>query len=587
MPQRLQVDPLQQPGITPVATPVDTYVRPTAGIGLAQVAEGLSQFAPALARFGSTVSEQQNASNRAEGEAAARRLSEAGATYAQAAKDGSIPRSANPFFMAGFKEQWGRVTADKFSSDLRVAVASNPDLQTATDLGSFDQFVTNYRKTWADQNIDPAKRDKFFELGFGHRADAYYTQERQEYAAALGSRVEKMSDDALFSEAQTHIIESYGKAPDSVIAQDLETLSGDMILQGRNSTSVNQAIVRAIAAAATTQAAQGDPNALKILDLADKVNGGTGPLGRTQYASDAEKGIITKARQAVNQTLWQANEREKAIATSQREAHARDVYSRAIQAVAADPHASLSPFVQELSDDVHGASELATLQQNMNSLSFNTDPEEKRDLFTRIWAGDNVTPQTVTASMNRDQLSAPDAAWLIGQMSSYQEMVKREKDGSEFNDFQFKQTLSSIDDRFKSPTGFFKEGDADRSAYAKAMLMDAWVKHLNTDEGKKEDPNARGEWLTKTADRIVAYERNGAEDLTKASKPNFQIVNVDPMKTPILSRDGLTQLRNRLAAGQPLDGTASRLLQSYGITSPAQIAAFIRAQMGLLTTSKP
>lgn len=576
MASRLQVDTgLRPQSLTPIASPVDTFTKPTAGQGLAQLANGLAAFAPSLARFSGELTDRHNTEKRTEGEAAARRMFEAGKSYADAVKEGLIPRGANPFYVAGFKEQWGRVTADKWNSDLTVALANNPDLQTSTDLKDYDKFVAEHRKDWLEKNVDPGKRDQFFETGFGHRADAYYANARNSFASQMAQRIEKYSDDAHFAEVKQHVLSS--KASPEVIAEDIDILNESLVRQGRDGTALNQTTVKAIVSAALDKAQAGDPNALKVLDLITQVNGKSGPLSNTQFGA----GAMQKAREDVSNLLWQSNERERKTAADLHEKQVMDVFSQAWQDLASDRHADLTKYISKLGGDPKAVTELASLQRNANLLTFTTDEETKKELFSRIWNDGGVDPVEITSWANRGKLSTEDASWLIGQINSRETMIRQGSKQTEFSDFMFKTTLSGIDDAFRSEAGAIFGTNADRARYARALLMDAWVRHIGQPENANEDLNARGLWLKETADRIVGQMRQGGITPDKVPQPDFDRAGVDPYTTKILTPESLKELRDAIQHGN-ISPSILKQMQTLGIRTPEDIAKFFRAQMELV-----
>src|SRR5690606_16204191 len=116
------------------------------------------------------------------GVAEARRLQEEGLSMAQATREGRLPKHQNPWFQAGLQEQFGRVSADTWQSDLMAAMAANRDLQNATSMEAFDAFAQQHRAEWMKANVEGG-RDGHFERGFGARSDAYYADARRQFAA--------------------------------------------------------------------------------------------------------------------------------------------------------------------------------------------------------------------------------------------------------------------------------------------------------------------------------------------------------------------------------------------------------------------
>lgn len=591
--ERLQVDSGIRPvPLTPVASPVDTFRRTDAGAQLAQLAQGLSTLEPSLARFTAGYTERVNQEQQVAGETAARKFAEQGKTYAQAIKDGLIPRGSSPFFVAGFKEQFGRVTADRWQSDLTLAVAKDDKLRTTTNLEDFDSFVQQHRKDWMQANVDPSNRDQFFETGFGHRADAYLTDARRQFASQLAARVERFSEDAHFQEVKKHVLDNFGKFTDDQIAADITQLNDDVVAQGRDGTAVNQVTVRAIAAAALERAQMGDHRALQILDLLQKVKGGKpdargerGILSNTEYGTNA--GV--KVRDDISNLLYQADQRERQKAKDFREDKERTVLSSAVTALMQNPYADLSTFVTQ-ADGLPGAiSQLTDLQRNIAEIrGVQTDQEVKRSLYSDIWTRpDQVNASTVINAMNHRKLSVPDANFLIEQLATRDREAK-DKGNEVFNDFQFRQVIDGLPRRFANPlTGIVAADVADRASYAEAQLREAWVDYKNGAgaTASKQEQNA---FLVGSADEIVKQQLQGVDfSISKAPPPELKVIEQKLPKTAVLTKEDLSRIGEELRQGRVSPNTA-RVLQQYDLHTALEISQFIRSQMRLAgSAAKP
>jgi hypothetical protein len=595
--QRLQVDSLSPVQLRPATAPIDTYVHPTAGRDLEALARGLSEVSPGIDKFLGVVAERSQDAAYAEGETAARKLFEQGKTIAEATRQGLYPKAANPWYMAGLKEQFGRVAADTWQSDLSGAVATDELMQKTTDLSAFDDFVRQHREQWMKDHVGD-QRDPYFEKGFGHRADAYYADERRKFAARLEGRVENQSDDAHFAEVKKHVRDAFLRGvPVEDIALDIDGLNKNAIQNlGRSGTRVNQTTVKAIVAAAIEDTSgQG----LKMLNLLKHVQGGAGALGDTGFGSKAYEEAVDKISEGVERNArreWDRDQRERELRT-------RDTLGTAVDMLVADPHADLSPLIGKLKDNPSAIASLQSLQGAARTINFHTDDKTKDDLFNRIWnanpnSQEAVTEQTVTASMMSGLLTAEDASWLISQMKAVrQASMTKYKDAEDviFSDFNFRQELSNIKGRFAGPDGIIPRENADKAAHAEAMFREAWWQHSQEYERRvKEDPkfyetpSQKIQFLNDQADIVVRKQLGDALQITPAPPPDFvgargsayiQQNAVDagaPQGRPWISEDTLYKGLHGIMTPELYD----RFSKS-GVTTTSEQGSFLRWQLDL------
>src|ERR1043166_7835872 len=173
MRQRLQVDSgIPQPELRPAASPIDTFVHTDAGQQTEQLAQGLAQLSPALGRFSDVLTEKQAQADYEAGSQKARELSQSAKSFKDAIQAGKITPNQSPWFMAGLKEQFGRLAADRMNFEFLTAAAQDENLQTTTNPADFDAFYSKFLGQWQQNNLDPDSRDRFFEKGFGSKSDA-------------------------------------------------------------------------------------------------------------------------------------------------------------------------------------------------------------------------------------------------------------------------------------------------------------------------------------------------------------------------------------------------------------------------------
>lgn len=586
--QRIQADTsaLDPAPLRPVATPVDTFERSSAGAGLSQLAAGLSSIAPSLARFTDAYTAHTTATQQEAGVTAARKLAEEGKNYNEAVKSGAIPRGANPYFIAGFREQWGRVTADEWKKQLIADAANDPHLQESTNVADFDKFAQDHLKNFLDNKVGADNRDNFFERGFGFRADAYLSQLQEENARRVADRVEKYSDDTHFAEIKTHVMDSLSHGVDlAQIAKDIDQANADAIAHGRDGGAVNRTTVKAILGSALEMAARGDHRALDVLDLINKVQGGKGStLGGTTYGTEA----LLKAEDIKN-TLYTADQRERQATDQQRQDKIRGVLSNAVSALVSNPHADLTSFVLQAGNDAGAVEALSGLQRNITNLKFVTDESVKSHLFSQIWTEPgSVDERTIVQWLSAGKLETQDAAWLMGQIQSRKEADRSamaagaDHSNKVFEDFQFRQTLGDIGARVSNTTLDKVFGTAaDKVAYAKATLMQRWVSYMEG-AGAAATPQQRSEWLDHTANTIVTYMGTGQSKIKEA--PKAPLTGKDWSKEAVLSKSDMARIYVEVKQQRLSPGTIA-MFQLWNLQTPAQQSAFIRAQLGLTHTA--
>jgi hypothetical protein len=578
--QRLQVDSgLRAPVTRPSASPVDTFVNPGAN-PLERLAQGLAEVSPAIGRFSSVLADRLAAEETQKGEIARRKAHEQGLTLAEAQRKGDIPAQSNPWFMAGLKEQDGRVSADTWHTDLIVALSKDQDMQTTTDIGAFDTFVNKYREGWLKEKVGEG-RDQHFEVGFGHRSDAYLDEERRKFASKIEGRLKDKSDDLHFMEIKKHVRDSLSAGADlTEIAGAIDVLNDSGIRQGRDKGALNRTTVEAVAAAAVEF---DDPTlGHKALDLLTQVKAGSGAVGDTKYGSET----VQKARKEIDEKAWTTNQRRIAAEKQEREVRTRDILGGAVKALSEDPNASLKGFVNaaQEADLPELIPDLANLQRNSNLLEYKTDENIKRDLYSRIWTiadGEQgyVTEQTIVATLRRQSLTTEDANWLIDQLKKSREA--RVGKGKEiFDDYNFRQELSNFPARFADIWGNIGGADGDKKALAEATFRQKWFELHASGEAQKMSEKDKITWLSDTASSVVGRQR-GIENKQFGKVPAPQLTPTKDVQKVLPKELVLTELDLRGALGGKMSPALKAQLQSLGLKDPSAVGAFIDSQLKL------
>lgn len=568
MAERVQVQGPQADRLRPQASPVSTFTR-TPQNTLQAIARGLAEINPQISQLTNVVAERTVAEQTAAGEAEARRLQEQGATLAQATREGKLPAQMNPWFRAGLQEQFGRVSADTWQTDLAAAIASDDRMSRSTDLAEFDQFAQEHRQKWLEENVAEG-RDGHFEKGFGSRSDAYYTDLRRQFAARIEDRLKKNSDDAHFAEVKAHVREARarGVSPEQ-IAADIDLLSNDVIAHGRPGKRVNETALKAVVAAALDDPEHG----LEILNtVAKRIHGGAKALvADTDYGSQ----LIRKAEEDIVNDSWRMAQRNQAVAAQKREENKREGFTTLVAALLTDKHTNLRPWLAQFADDPEAFGQVVALRDRIETADFHTDDELKAHLATNIWTGatgpEAVTEEKVAGFVGRG-LTTEDADWLVKRIHEAREAREGKLKGI-FENPLFKNTLGNLKQQFASIEGNIGGGDGTRGANAEAMLFESWFVLQKSGKAAQMNPGELSQWFAAESTRIVNQQRGAGFQIGQPpAAPKFK----EPVKTgeQEISDSDLWNLNNGIVSDAVKQKLAAR-----GINTEAQLAEYVREQL--------
>lgn len=150
--ERVQTQDLKTSSpLAPVARPVDSYVRPTAAsVGpaapseLEDLARQLNIVAPQLQQ---NLAESHKQYTEAEIKAGTEARLKNQKSFRDAVQSGVIPEAANPWFVKGYQQQDGRLSAMEFDAAMRTAWASSP-VKESDNPAEFTKFLADFRKSW-------------------------------------------------------------------------------------------------------------------------------------------------------------------------------------------------------------------------------------------------------------------------------------------------------------------------------------------------------------------------------------------------------------------------------------------------------
>jgi hypothetical protein len=582
-PRRLQIESeVPRARLRPSATPVDTFVQSNEGEGAARLAQALAGVAPSVGRLADVLGKRDDAAEKERGEQAARKIAESGKTYQQAIKDGLITPDQSPWFRLGAKEQFGRVTADKFATDLSIAAAADPKLQESVEPADFDAFAVEFRKAWLKENVgEDGNRDLHFENGFGPRADAYLTDARRQFGAQAGQRLVKAVGDQQYQE-------QFGVVEDGIrrgltmeaMAEGINLANDRALATGLNPRVANEMTVQAVVDIAMRER---NP---AILEVLKKVRGGSGFLYGTKQAQEK----VREATDYISAAVQRDNVARRQEEAETRAETERTTFAEAAQAIISAPDiraVDLSPFVQVFASQGNTGAirELTNLQDVLEGEKFETHPEVLNDTLAGIWTpGGGVTMRRLVGLLNNKQIDPQAFSFLAGQIQSRDsEASGGADDGKDPNrNIQYRDGRTALRSLFVNDFAQTYEPDKQiRANRATAEFTQRWLTFWNTG-GAAASSEQRNAFILSETERLA--NKYGAEETRPADKPN---VPGAPrwMTEPVTSSAHISILEQQLRSPAGLSNNSIQALQRQGV-GPETVMDFLREQRRLLSPPK-
>jgi hypothetical protein len=572
--------------LTPTAAPVDTYARSNAGSGLSQLADSLKSVAPEVARYSDVLAEQSKEKDTAAGEQKARELFESGVTYRDAIKKGLISPQDSPWFQAGAREQYGRVTAGRFATDLQDAVNKDEGLQNSTEVADYDKFVGDFRSKWMDENVGADNRGLNFEHGFGSMADGYANNSRSQFIAEAGARLVKNVGDNTYQEHfQMLDYETQHSTDPKAIASAMNLINDRVI--ATNPRMAKTANIAAVQALGDIVVKTGN---LALFDILKDVKGGSGSLYSMKWAQDEIQKVTDKVS---------TDQQRKAVAQRQaddqaREDGARTLESDIISKWIGSPNPSMLDSDAQLQAlnklDPMKVQALYSLHATITGAKFNSDPAHTDRLTSQIWTYNKgqegyVDTSTLVNAMNHRDINLQAFTYLKDMVDKRDAELeaaakgKGEKEKNIYTDPRFRDAFSAIRSRFVSqydsdPT---KNILADR---AQSELIQSWLEWANG-EGKGANYEQKNKFLTAETDRITQKFGITAPVVTDVKGAANALPATDLRDKGQVQYDSaiIDVLEEQLRAGAFSPGI-QRMLTANGITVD-KVPAFIKAQRTL------
>jgi hypothetical protein len=466
--QRVQVDTTNErlTQLQPTASPTDALVHPAAPtqyVGdteLQALANGLKDIQPGLNKFLTDAQSINDQKEYEKGQAARANNAQAMVNWKDAVKAG-VPLDKNPFFRKAWKESDGSVAADRFNSDLSIALATG-DFTKSTNEDESATLFDNFRANWYKQNgLDSA--DPITQDAFTRKANAYEQTARQHQANLIGDRIVETQMNNMYQEGLGIFLDaSQKKLPSSVIGSSLTQLANKMIATGADPKKVNGIILDT----ATSQALL-DKSIDPFLAL-DSVATGSGFLGRTMEARERKQTIqnqIDSANLQAAAASWKKYEQDMTVGVNTGMAAVMSYATGQLQKGEPLNERDLLPVLTKLgtfgADGAHAVEFAHSLVTKMNSDKWTDDHDAlteltydeitgastdlKSNLMTYMLSG-KVTPQTAGAYYERQRTrDAQDQDSFLKQ--------KQLKDAmNAYEDKTFKPLL------FDEIKGFFRAG---------------------------------------------------------------------------------------------------------------------------------
>jgi hypothetical protein len=489
--QRQRVDARLAPTpIAPTAAPVNTYSAP--GVTQAeQLAQALAQVSPEVGAFSSVLTDKYADEQRAAGEQAARVAAENAKKAGDLTREGALPAQDNPWFMASFKEEQGRLAAGDWASQFKLDSSQDPTLQESLNLQDFDKAASQHLEKWMkDRGVD---RDGFYEKGFGHMKDQYLLQQRFNFGEQIEKRIDKKSDEASFAMAKRAItdnIHTDGMTLDP-IADTIEALVAQQVARGRPEAKVRAQVSLAIAAAAKELGPETGLNVLGLYSMV-KGEGGAGSLKDQTYGAqvlEQTENDLTVERNNQIQTDRQRRAQEKQDRVDKA---SEDGLAYIMQH---GSQANMARWARENGvSDPEVLQRLQSIQVDMDSLEFRTNKNVYDSLQNRIFdpkEGETVpTAAEITDWVRKRGITAPDAQGLISLLNQAKDRASRGEDrldprAKPYFDLQYHYAERA----FQDITGVAYGERGQRVANSQALLWKSYwaLKNSGQMDGMTED----------------------------------------------------------------------------------------------------
>jgi hypothetical protein len=595
---------LADPGLRPVASPTDAFVRPVntldpnVGAKASQLATALGSLAPSLNRFAMGMQDRSNKRNLEEGQIAAAEAARQGLSYKEAVDKGLMQRTSNPFFVRGAKEQFGRIAADRMHTELAVSLEET--LKDETDPAKVQKALQDAQTTWVQTNVGE-DNDGEFQTGFSFRAASHLDQLRGQLLQRASRNLESRSDAALFSEVRKHISDTVGNLPMSEVAKDLNTLREDMLAEGRDAQAVDKALMKAIGETML------EKNGKDVSELFDMVKGSSGLALRDVFgekSSEYVRGVIN-----LHHSMWRQTGKEKEEDERKRVA---DVLDNAAEETVArlmdNPQATLDDIIRKYGKERGALAAITEAAKQVYGVNAIEDPEVAEDLYIDVYSN-GIRKAEVLTRLKRGEISLSTASKAVSWIRSrdgedralaanaraearaehqVKDQERRERSAL-LNDPQLKAAVGNLKRTFSDESKpWLTKDSARRREYAQAQMVDAWLRWKETDEGQTADLRQTNAWLLETSNAIQSAQWNesvgGKFSGEKNAVPSSltPIAKSDANKRPALTQADIQSVYTTKQASPAVIAAARKA--GVDVNDKAAVLSFIKQQAALYKT---
>jgi hypothetical protein len=524
---RRKIEPrFGQPITQPTAAPVDTYAPPAPTQGQ-QLLQALSEINPKLQRAGQAFTEGYIVEKREEGERAARFASEAALKAGDLTRMGELPMQDNPYFMAGYEEEWGRVAAGTWQSDMKAAMDADPTLKESIKMEDFDKFVGGHINQWfKDKGFD---RTEFFEKGFGHMKDQYLAMARLGFAEGIEKKLDKNSDEQMFAMVKRSITDNWGNpglTPDD-IARDIDLMVGLAVKRGRPEGKARTAATLAIVAAAREAGAE---KGLQMLKLFEKASGEAG-VGKLKDQSYGAKALEETRSDLINEAHQEA-ERDRQQAAREKQERMEEILQGGLQLLQGNAASNLEKYLKDNPDaPPQTVSLLRGLQAEYQDLKYTTNQSVYNELFHRILDKQadevEVTVEEIVQKGRNRNLRPEDTMRLVDMLQQQKARAKGAKDPLEEKaEPYWKIAYALMENAWKDKIGNFVPRENEfRVRNSRAMLIDRWFALKASGKVEEMSEKDLNQWFLDTGDSIIKAQQSGLQGDLKFQPPTTPKIN--------------------------------------------------------------
>lgn len=575
------------PSLVPRAGPVSQYVRPPGSNRLSRLAEGLTEFAPGLARLSVNLRAEQAEQDAADGEARARAILEESKTYREAIEEGLIRPDQSPHYRSGAERLFGFNAANAYAADLALSVEAGP-LSEATDLAQLREHERQFRAAWKERNFGShATAGGELEAVFGRTVDNAVAGMERNWAVRAGANLQRGTNAGIHQAAYNAALRfAHGDGTPEQAAGQIRGVLGVVIEQGTDPQTAFRGVADGIVAAALRA---NDPELLNVLDLlqTDAATGAT-LAGLPEVAKAREDAEERLAGQI--QREWQATRQRE---EQQREDRVRGIESAVIARLAEseDPAGvDIDAAVSELARlDPASAVRLYGARQTVLEGRTSNDPQTLTALTAAIWTGRGSQADIVRA-IEAGRLGFQGAQNLFSELEQYKTARRtaesyaraRAADAASsgeavFEDPAYRAAMRTFGGLFGSEDDMTEER-AQRRHLATGALNREWVQ-WRTGPGREAGFKERSEALD---GMMETMRRTYADPAADVRRVPGNPLGRDWTREAVLSPAELNELEGFLSRRQPLPAPMVQRLGRMGVRGPA-FQRFLQTQRALIT----